>query len=104
MGQSIGSLPKKKSWTSCEAPPTNKYHGFISGVLALVANPTIVLGIKFHATNGKAQHAPRGAWFFLFGFGGCGVRFFSFIVAIECGNATIIDHITRENNYFKPIH
>jgi hypothetical protein len=36
---------KKKSWT-WEAPPNNKYHGFISGVLALVANPTIVLGIK----------------------------------------------------------
>jgi len=36
---------EKKSWT-CEAPPTNKYHGFISGVLALVANPTIILGIK----------------------------------------------------------
>jgi hypothetical protein len=54
MGQSNLLIVKKKSWT-CEAPPTYKYHGFISGVLALVANPTIVLGIKNSCNQWKGS-------------------------------------------------
>jgi len=42
--------------------------------------------------------------FWVLGGGGCGVRFVYLIVVIVHGNATIIGHITRENNYFKPIH
>ncbi len=45
-----------------------------------------------------------GHVFFFLGLGWCGVTFVSFIVAIVHGDATIIGHITRENNYFKPIH
>jgi hypothetical protein len=59
---------------------------------------------NFMQSMGRLNMHLGGHVFFFLGLGWCGVTFVSFIVAIVHGDATIIGHITRENNYFKPIH